>query len=519
MSVILLDALGTLVELEPPAPHLRRELRERFDVQITHDDAQRAISEEIAYYRAHLHEGQDEARIAALRARCAEVLRTALHAYPALRRRDLTDALLGSLHFNTYPDVEPALAAARAMGRKLLVVSNWDASLHDVLARLGLAVHLDGVVTSAETGRAKPDPAIFTARWRSPRPMRRTRSTSATASRRTWPAPSPPASPRCSARRGAGPAGSRDDLLTLGAPPNLDLDAKRPAATDGAASAGAEQPTPTVPAGRGDDSPPWSTWSAPAAVVVGFAGGLFASVIVGVFAAIGGSSLEHPSPAVNIIGDVMFDLAFVGAALYFAFLHGRPQPADFGFRRPRLKLAVKAFIAAGVGYYAVTAAYATLLGLHGSDKLPSELGVNRSTAALIAASMFVCVIAPVAEEFFFRGFFFGALRRWQGPWVAAILTGLLFGLAHTGSASSEYLVPLGFLGFVLCLVRWRTGSLYPCMALHATNNSLALGINQLHWSALGVLGLILAANVVIAAVTWPIASLGTAPLRAEPSTT
>ena len=101
--------------------------------------------------------------------------------------------------------------------------------------------------------------------------------------------------------------------------------------------------------------------------------------------------------------------------------------------------------------------------------------------------MFVCVIAPIAEEFFFRGFVFGALRRMHvviagrniGVWIAAVITGILFGLAHTGSASPQYLVPLGFLGFVLCLVRWRTGSLYPCMALHSINNSLALGVNQL----------------------------------------
>ena len=97
------------------------------------------------------------------------------------------------------------------------------------------------------------------------------------------------------------------------------------------------------------------------------------------------------------------------------------------------------------------------------------------------------MIAPIAEEFFFRGFVFGALRRMDvviagrniGVWIAAIITGILFGLAHTGSASPQYLVPLGFLGFMLCIVRWRTGSLYPCMALHSINNSLALGVNQL----------------------------------------
>ena len=165
-------------------------------------------------------------------------------------------------------------------------------------------------------------------------------------------------------------------------------------------------------------------------------------------------------------------------------LQGHSRPRDFGFRRVGFRRGFQAFVAAGFGYYFVTWAYAALFKLHGSDKLPSELGVNRSTAALVAAAVFVCVIAPIAEEFFFRGFLFGALRRMRitvfgreiGTWVAAIVTGILFGLAHTGSASSQYLIPLGFLGFVLCLVRWRTGSLYPCMALHSFNNSLALGV-------------------------------------------
>ena len=43
----------------------------------------------------------------------------------------------------------------------MVVVSNWDVSLAEVLERVGLAPLLDGVVTSAAVGAAKPDPAIF----------------------------------------------------------------------------------------------------------------------------------------------------------------------------------------------------------------------------------------------------------------------------------------------------------------------------------------------------------------------
>ena len=261
------------------------------------------------------------------------------------------------------------------------------------------------------------------------------------------------------------------------------------------------------------DLPPWPVWTAPAAVGLGLALGVFATILVELVGQAGGSSVSHPTPAVSIAGDIVFDIAFVVAALYFAGLHGRPRPADFGFRWTGLGPAISAVVLGGVGYYVVAYLYSQLFKLHGTDKLPSELGVNKSTTALIAAAVFVCVVAPIAEEFFFRGFFFGALRRLQitvagreiGTWVAAVLTGILFGLAHTGSASPQYLVPLGFLGFVLCLIRWRTASLYPCMALHSINNSLALGVNQLNWNAGEILALMAGALLVIAAATGPLA--------------
>ncbi|HEY5190093.1 MAG TPA: CPBP family intramembrane glutamic endopeptidase [Solirubrobacteraceae bacterium] len=269
---------------------------------------------------------------------------------------------------------------------------------------------------------------------------------------------------------------------------------------------------------RAADVPPWPAWAAPAAVVLGLGLGAVATILVDVAA--GASNENHVPPAISIIGDIVFDLAFVVAALYFASRVTRPRAGDFGFRRVGLKRGLGAAILAVVAYYGLTAIYASIFALKGADKLPSDLGVTHSTAALIAASAFVCVIAPVAEEFFFRGFIFGALRRLSlrvggrdlGVWVAAVLTGILFGLAHTGSASSQYLVPLGFLGFVLCLLRWRTGSLYPCIAVHSANNALALGVNQLNWTALEITGLIAASWLVVAAITGPLGAR-TAPLR------
>ncbi len=169
---LLIDALGTLVALEPPAPRLRAALQARLGVEIGAGAAQAAIGAEIAYYRAHLHEGHDEDSVAQLRRECAAAMREALLAPGAAaaesRSRlaaagidELTAALLDSLEFTVYDDVVPALAALRAAGVRIVVASNWDASLPATLERVGLRDLLDGVVSSAARGVAKPDPGLF----------------------------------------------------------------------------------------------------------------------------------------------------------------------------------------------------------------------------------------------------------------------------------------------------------------------------------------------------------------------
>ena len=276
-------------------------------------------------------------------------------------------------------------------------------------------------------------------------------------------------------------------------------------------------PPQPEPAADHEAEVPWPIWTAPAAVLTGLLVGVFGSVLVAGIGAAAGSSKN--SPAVNLISDFVFDVGFVLTALYFASVRRRARPADFGYRRIAVMLGIGAVLAGGIGYYVVTAIYQALVHLHGTDKLPQSLGVGSSTAALVGAAVFVCVVAPIAEEFFFRGFIFGGLRRMHvviggqdiGTWLAAAITGLLFGLAHTGSASAQYLIPLGFLGFVLCLVRWWTRSLYPCMALHSVNNALALGVNQLHWDAGAIVALLAASVTVVGAITLPLAGRSPTP--------
>jgi putative hydrolase of the HAD superfamily len=151
---VLLDALGTLLTFDPPAPHLRAALREQ-GVEVSDEVAAAAIKAEIAYYRAHLHEGRDTAALADLRRRCAAAMEPVLGFDPGV------ETLLAALRFRAYPDVAPALRELRDDGLRLVVVSNWDASLHERLEETGLASLIDGAIASAELGHAKPDGAIF----------------------------------------------------------------------------------------------------------------------------------------------------------------------------------------------------------------------------------------------------------------------------------------------------------------------------------------------------------------------
>lgn len=158
-GAVLLDALGTLVELQPPAPRLRALLAaEGFPV--AEQRARAAFRAEIAYYLEHHLDGRTREGLEELRDRCAATMLEAL-ALPGLDHALARRVMLGALEFTPYKDAAPALEALRAAGHRMAIVSNWDCSLEDWLAPSGLLELVDVVVTSAVAGAAKPDSAIF----------------------------------------------------------------------------------------------------------------------------------------------------------------------------------------------------------------------------------------------------------------------------------------------------------------------------------------------------------------------
>jgi uncharacterized protein len=277
---------------------------------------------------------------------------------------------------------------------------------------------------------------------------------------------------------------------------------------------GAPPEHPERPGGV-EGRPPWPAWTAPAALMLALA----AAVVLGgvaflVAAAITGGDVED-SPGVQIAATVLNDLAFIGAAFFFAQLAGRPTAAQFGLRPTRFWPAV--------GWTAL--AYVTLLLLGGlwlqlfdvDTRDPTIDDLTTTSAAIVATAVLVTVIAPIAEEILFRGYIFTALRGWAGVLGGAALTGLLFGIIHySPDRPAEFLVPLALFGFLLCVLYWRTGSLYPCIALHAINNAIAFG-NSENWQWWQVALLAAGALAAITLVLLPLRRLGGRPPQLKPA--
>lgn len=255
-----------------------------------------------------------------------------------------------------------------------------------------------------------------------------------------------------------------------------------------------QQSSPLIPsAGGGErrsrrfDSPitDWQPWLGPAALVVALVLAVFAGLIIALpLTALGvhGATSSKPPGGVLILDTALQDAIFVGTAVMLAGAGGRKVFSwQFGLRGTSLRRAAGLVALGFVAFIVFAAIWSTLIHSE-TDKVLEKLGSKEGSGLLIASALLTCVIAPVCEELLFRGFIFTCLRNWKGPWVGAVLTALIFGAVHATSAPAEDLLPLAGLGFVLCLLYRATGSLYPCIALHAVNNCLAFGeIEEWGW--------------------------------------
>ncbi len=152
-------------------------------------------------------------------------------------------------------------------------------------------------------------------------------------------------------------------------------------------------------------------------------------------------------PGLTIADTVVQDVAFVLAAVFFAQLGGRSVSAwQFGLRPTRRGAGDTAAAAHAARLPALQPDLGGVAVTREKEKLLEQLGTGESTTLLLLSAALTCVIAPICEEFLFRGFIFTALRNWRGTWPAAVITGLIFGGVHAGSAPAVDLVPLAGAG-------------------------------------------------------------------------
>jgi membrane protease YdiL (CAAX protease family) len=250
-----------------------------------------------------------------------------------------------------------------------------------------------------------------------------------------------------------------------------------------------------------EPTPDWRPWFGFAA----FFGALVCTLVAfAIIAGFLGIEDSDDAPTLLIVVTLLQNGFLLGAALLFARSVTPPRPWHFGLRRAALWSTVGWAALGMLAFYVLTAVYAVLVDPSAEQDVTDSLGADDGTLGLIAAGVMVMVVAPFAEETFFRGFFYRALRTRYSVLVGAAVNGLVFGAIHYGFDGADGLLilpPLAFLGAIFCLVYEKTGTLWATIGLHALNNAIAFSAQTKDndgWQVAVVVGpLMLIACVVI----------------------
>jgi uncharacterized protein len=148
--------------------------------------------------------------------------------------------------------------------------------------------------------------------------------------------------------------------------------------------------------------------------------------------------------------------------------HPSPLPGGEGIAR-----LITMGIAGGVALFLAAAVVSALLAAIGvrQNQLERFQGVeNAPLPAFLVSVLAGCVLAPFAEELFFRGYLFQTFRIRYGAVWAYVFSAGLFAVVHTNFAAAA---PIFVLGLILAYIFQRSGSLIPGMIAHGLNNAIA----------------------------------------------
>ena len=195
----------------------------------------------------------------------------------------------------------------------------------------------------------------------------------------------------------------------------------------------------------------------------------------------------HPGQllGVGLIATLVFELGLLALAVGFSVGKYRLPWPRFGFASfPSWGWALP--VAGVLGSYAILIVYVgivTALHLHQlqpTSNVPNGLFTYHNLIPL--GGIEICVLAPLAEESFFRGFLFhGLLGKWIGPrgstmrhrlgfWGAALPSGLVFAALH---AEPGLIIPFTGVGVLFAWIFCRSSSLWPNIMTHAGFNLIS----------------------------------------------
>jgi uncharacterized protein len=192
------------------------------------------------------------------------------------------------------------------------------------------------------------------------------------------------------------------------------------------------------------------------------------------------AQVDFANAIITLVFSAMIEGAFLVAPFYFAHhpfrssIHPwRRTWAVLGFKKFKvgsslawvILLFIVVIVVNLLYQYAITVFHLKLLPNDQRILAQGKFAPITTYATLLGSVLF----APFCEEIFFRGFTFMGLLRGMPLHASIVLSALIFAVAHGDPGS--FLV-LFVIGLALAFLRWRTGSIWPCIGLHLLNNLL-----------------------------------------------
>lgn len=227
-------------------------------------------------------------------------------------------------------------------------------------------------------------------------------------------------------------------------------------------------------------------WSPFLVVLAAFLVVLITQVVAVIVVELVGGDIDRvtESDAATIGFTAVLDFSLVACTIaVVAWLgSGRPTPAAFGLRMPEWRSALGWTLAAYATFWVAAIVVGIAFGEPEEQDIVVDLKAEDSVLVLTGFAVMTCVLAPLAEEFFFRGFLLRVLHERTNAVIAVLITGIAFGLVHLPSGDWIGTIVLSLFGMALCVLFILTSSLLPCIMLHAFHNSISFGFTkELPW--------------------------------------